>query len=57
MFEELKVIQVIDDEVVIGTAKNERTSEELEAIMNELPSWAKGYPITSEGWVNTRYRK
>lgn len=53
----------VHDEVVAYVAESE--SEELDKwmlekfihTMTELPAWAKGCPVTAEGWIDTRYRK
>jgi len=47
----------IHDEVIseapIGTA----SVKEFEALMSENPIWARGMPITAEGWIGPRLRK
>jgi DNA polymerase bacteriophage-type len=49
------IVLTVHDEIVCETARG--TVEEFKRIMCELPEWAKGCPITAEGWEGVRYRK
>ena len=46
------------DEDVCEVPVGATTVEEVEALMMDLPDWAKGWPIKAKGgWCDTRYRK
>lgn len=45
------------DEAVIELPDSEGSIEEIESIMNVVPAWATGLPLSSEGWRAKRYRK
>lgn len=52
------VILTVHDEVVAEvSAKSGLTLEHFTEILSSLPSWAKGLPLTAEGWAGHRYRK
>jgi DNA polymerase len=51
-----KVILTIHDENVVEIEKKEQL-DEVTKIMCTLPEWAKGCPISAEGFVAERYRK
>lgn len=52
------MVMRIHDEVVGEVPEDFGTVEELEAIMADLPEWAKGWPIrASGGWEGYRFRK
>lgn len=52
-----QVVAHVHDEVVLEVDVGFGSLEEVEAIMNEVPSWAKGFPVDSEGFECLRYRK
>jgi DNA polymerase len=47
----------VHDEIICECPIGTRGLAEMESIMCELPPWAKGLPLASEGFVATRYRK
>lgn len=53
-----KIILSVHDELLTEVPDtDEYTVKELEGLMCVLPSWAKGFPLTAEGWEGYRYRK
>ncbi|VWC95516.1 DNA polymerase I [Burkholderia lata] len=53
------VVMHIHDEAVveIATQCDDATLACVEKLMVETPAWAKGLPVTAEGWRARRYRK
>lgn len=49
------IVMHVHDEVVVE--KENGNLKEVEKILCEVPSWAKGLPIKAEGWIGERYRK
>jgi DNA polymerase len=47
----------VHDEVVCEVPKGWGSVDELQEIMERVPTWAEGLPIAVEGWRGTRYRK
>ena len=50
------VILSVHDEIG-AEADEHRDLSEFEDLMNTLPEWAEGCPVSSEGYVGERYRK
>lgn len=47
----------VHDEAVTEPLIDHGSVEEMEAIMCDLPAWARGLPISAEGFEDRRYRK
>lgn len=51
------IVMHVHDEVVCEVDENFGSLEELERVMSEIPSWAEGFPLAAEGWINWHYQK
>lgn len=51
------VILSVYDEIVTEVPYGQGTLEEFQAIMEDLPAWATGWPIRAEVWEGERYKK
>jgi DNA polymerase len=51
------VIFTVHDEVVAEILKTFGDLAEFVGILEEVPNWAKGFPIKAAGWRGERYRK
>ena len=52
-----EIVMHVHDEIVCEVDEHFGSLKEFEAIMAEVPRWAKGFPIKVEGWEGDRYRK
>lgn len=52
-----EVVAHVHDEVVLEVNEDFGSIHEVEKIMNEVPRWASGFPVSSEGFECHRYRK
>jgi len=54
-----EVINLIHDEILMVALESEATQAEktLLQVMSTPPSWAEGFPLAAETWVDKRYRK
>lgn len=50
------VVLSVHDEIG-AEGPEHRELAEFEAAMNDIPGWAEGCPVSSAGYVSTRYRK
>lgn len=51
------VILTVHDELLSEVGADVADLEEYEGLMEVLPDWAAGCPVTAEGWIGERYRK
>lgn len=51
------VIAHVHDEVVVEVPTNFGSLKEVEQIISTVPTWAKGLPVSAEGWRGGRFRK
>lgn len=51
------VVLRVHDELMAEMPIGVGTLEEFQAIMSDLPFWAKGWPIRCSGWEGDRFRK
>lgn len=51
------LVLTVHDELLSEVFEGEADLEEYERLMEVLPDWAAGCPVTAEGWVGARYRK
>ncbi len=47
----------VHDEIITEVPEEFGSVKELENIMNEVPAWANGLPVATEGWSERSYRK
>jgi DNA polymerase I-like protein with 3'-5' exonuclease and polymerase domains len=54
-----EIINLIHDEILMIALESEATQAEktLLQVMSTPPSWAEGFPLAAETWVDKRYRK
>jgi DNA polymerase len=52
-----KFLISIHDEGLSENRKGTGSVKEYSGLMTRLPAWAKGAPITAEGWTGPRYKK
>lgn len=52
-----RVHGTVHDEIITEQYPHEGSVKELERVICILPEWAKGLPLTAEGFESTRYRK
>lgn len=51
------IVLSVHDELIAETDQDFGSLEEFEALMCDLPTWAEGLPIETEGFESARYRK
>ncbi len=52
-----ETVFTVHDELVCEVGKNKGSIAEFEALMSDIPDWAKGCPVTAEAERLTRYKK
>ena len=51
------VIGSVYDEIICEVDRDFGSAKELSRLICQLPAWAKGLPLTADGYVAKRYRK
>jgi DNA polymerase len=51
------VVGHVHDEIIAEEPTGDRDHRELEVLMSEVPSWAKGLPIAADGYTSRRFKK
>lgn len=51
------IIMTVHDELVTEADIGRGNHKELEKLMEVVPIWADGFPVSAEGWVGGRYKK
>lgn len=51
------IVLHVHDEIVADVSKSHGSLSEFEKLMCVLPEWAKGLPVSAEGYESTRYKK
>jgi DNA polymerase len=47
----------VHDEAVAEEIEGTKSIKEFEQLLCDLPKWAEGFPLASEGFVCKRYKK
>jgi DNA polymerase len=55
--EKYPLVLTVHDELLSEAIAGEGALEDYERLMEVLPDWAAGCPVTAEGWIGERYRK
>jgi DNA polymerase len=53
----VQIGSVHDEAITLLDEAQKDSLEDIQRIMNELPGWAKGFPLKSSGYVGRRYKK
>lgn len=51
------LILTVHDELIAEIAKGSKTAKELQQIMEDVPAWARGWPVAAQTWTGDRYHK
>jgi DNA polymerase len=52
-----KILVSVHDELISEKEIGEGNIDEYCSLMSQLPSWANGCPVKTEGWAGNRYKK
>lgn len=52
-----EIVLHVHDEIVCENEIGTKNLNDMSKIMSEIPVWAKGLPVSADGWIGQRFRK